>query len=102
MHCRTCVPGCTCFTCAPRKTVKSLANDHPSGAHVKRPYQCDSDGGRIRGVLPESLDIERRHMAALAWDAMFRRAAILADGGGGYLTWWLYGVQQKWVVLCRF
>ena len=53
---------------------------------------------------PESLDIERRHMAALTWDAMFksRRAAILADGGGGYLTRWMYGVQQKWVVLCRF
>ena len=33
---------------------------------------------------PESLDIERRHMAALTCDAMFmsRRAAILADGGG--------------------
>ena len=29
--------------------------------------------------------IERRHIAALTWDAMFRsrRAAILADGGGG-------------------
>ena len=55
-------------------------------------------------IAPESLDIERRHMAALTWDAMFksRRAAILADGGGGYLTRWLYGVQQKWVVLCRF
>ena len=36
-------------------------------------------------LKPESLDIERRHMAALTWDAMFksRRAAILADGGGG-------------------
>ena len=36
-------------------------------------------------ISPESLDIERRHMAALTWDAMFRsrRAAILADGGGG-------------------
>ena len=38
-------------------------------------------------MLPvsESLDIERRHIAALTWDAMFRsrRAAILADGGGG-------------------
>ena len=35
-------------------------------------------------MIPESLDIERRHMAALTWDAMFksRRAAILADGGG--------------------
>ena len=34
-------------------------------------------------VVAESLDIERRHMAALTWDAMFksRRAAILADGG---------------------
>ena len=34
-------------------------------------------------VLPESLDIERRHIAALTWEAMFksRRAAILADGG---------------------
>ena len=34
-------------------------------------------------LVPESLDIERRHMAALTWDAMFRsrRAAILADGG---------------------
>ena len=56
-------------------------------------------------VATESLDIERRHMAALTWDAMFksRRAAILADGGGGgYLTRWLYGVQQKLVVLCRF
>ena len=55
-------------------------------------------------LQPESLDIERRDMAALTWDAMFksRRAAILADGGGGYLTRWLYGVQQKWVVLCRF
>ena len=44
-------------------------------------------------------------MAALTWDAMFRsrRAAIIADGGGGgYLTRWLYGVQQKWVDLCRF
>ena len=59
----------------------------------------------LLSVAPESLDIERRHMAALTWDAMFksRRAAILADGGGGgYLTRWLYGVQQKWVVLCRF
>ena len=37
------------------------------------------------GVTSESLDIERRHMPALTWDAMFksRRAAILADGGGG-------------------
>ncbi len=36
-------------------------------------------------VIAESLDIERRHIAALTWDAMFRsrRAAILADGGGG-------------------
>ena len=35
--------------------------------------------------MAESLDIERRHMAALTRDAMFksRRAAILADGGGG-------------------
>ena len=35
----------------------------------------------------ESLDIEGRHMAALTWDAMFksRRAAILADGGGGVI-----------------
>ena len=34
-------------------------------------------------VESESLDIERRHIAALTWDAMFRsrRAAILADGG---------------------
>ena len=32
--------------------------------------------------------MERRHIAALTWDAMFRsrRTAILADGGGGYLT----------------
>ena len=39
--------------------------------------------GRPGTVLAESLDIERRHMAALTWDAMFksRRAAILADGG---------------------
>ena len=31
--------------------------------------------------------IERRHIAALTWDAMFRsrRAAILVDGGGGGL-----------------
>ncbi len=31
--------------------------------------------------------IERRHTAALTWDAMFtsRRAAILAGGGGGFL-----------------
>ena len=38
-------------------------------------------------VSPESLDIERRHMAELTWDAMFksRRAAILADGGGGVI-----------------
>ena len=40
----------------------------------------------IRGyvlIISESLDIARRHMAALTWDAMFksRRAAILADGG---------------------
>ena len=36
-------------------------------------------------LTSESLDIERRHMAALTWDAMFksRRAAILAEGGGG-------------------
>ena len=35
-------------------------------------------------VFAECLDTERRHMAALTWDAMFksRRAAILADGGG--------------------
>ena len=56
-------------------------------------------------IQAESLDIQRRHIAALTWDAMFmsRRAAILADGGGGgYLTRWMYGVQQKWVVMCRF
>ena len=36
-------------------------------------------------TVSESLDIEWRHMAALIWDAMFRsrRAAILAEGGGG-------------------
>ena len=37
-------------------------------------------------VKPESLDIERLHIAALTWDAMFtrsRRGAILAGGGGG-------------------
>ena len=65
----------------------------------------DASDCDIGSVEPESLDIERRHMAALTWDAMFRsmREAILADGGGGgYLTRWLYGVQQKWVVLCRF
>ncbi len=39
---------------------------------------------KLLGLTAESLDIERRHMAALTWDAMFksRRAAILADGGG--------------------
>ena len=42
-------------------------------------------------------------MAALTWDAMFRsrRAAILADGGL-FDSVAVYGVQQKWVVLCRF
>ena len=38
--------------------------------------------------------IERRHIAALTWDAMFRsRRAPLQ---GGYLTRWLYGVQQAY------
>ena len=46
---------------------------------------CESTRRNHSSVrIPESLDIERRHMAALTWDAMFksRRAAILADGGG--------------------
>ena len=59
---------------------------------------------RMPMIWPESLDIGRRHMAALTWDAMFRssRAAILADGGGVLFDSVPHGVQQKWVVLCRF
>ena len=52
--------------------------------HVSR-REDEYVGKRVVGT--ESLDIERLHMAALTWDAMFksRRAAILADGGGGVL-----------------
>ena len=34
-------------------------------------------------IMSESLYLERRHIAALTWDSMFRsrRAAILAGGG---------------------
>ena len=47
----------------------------------KQPFYCPRGSHRSN----REFRIERRHMAALTWDAMFRsrRAAILADGGGG-------------------
>ena len=75
----------------------------PPFSSIEHNLQVNNNKRASTAIATREFRIERCHIAALTWDAMFRsrRAAILAGGGRGSYTSDTVD-HQKWAVLCRF